>query len=258
MKLITWNINSLRLRLPLLAQLVADENPDVICLQETKCPDDAFPHLEIAALGYDHRAIWGQKSYNGVAILSKLPLANVQNYARCAQQDCRHLSATLPDGLVVHNIYLPAGGYEADTAINPKFQHKLDFVDDLAALWREQKPRRSVMVGDLNIAPLEHDVWDSKKMQKTVSHTPIEREKFLAMQRAGDWVDAVRAEIPEPQKLYTWWTYRQPDWEAADKGRRLDHIWATPDVRTHGAAVLRAYRAVQQPSDHVPIIIHAQ
>ena len=257
MKLATWNINSIRLRLPLLKQFAAEYRPDVICLQETKCADEFFPADELRAAGYVHQAIWGQKSYNGLAILSRLPLTEIQTYPRCAKDDCRHLSARLSDGTEIHNVYIPAGGYEADPETNPKFQHKLDFVDELAAWWPGQPSHTKILVGDLNIAPLEHDVWDSKKMQKTVSHTPAERTRFAAMQRSIGWADAVRHFHPPDQKLYTWWTYRQPDWQGADKGRRLDHIWVTPDLvpQLKSAQVIKSMRSAEQPSDHIPIIV---
>jgi exodeoxyribonuclease-3 len=242
--------------MPLLKRLAEEYSPDVICLQETKCADEFFPHDDNAALGYAHRAIWGQKSYNGVAILSRLPLSNIQTYERCGKMDCRHLSANVA-GIELHNLYIPAGGYEADPIINPKFQHKLDFVDEMTKWWPLQKSAAKILVGDLNIAPLEHDVWDSKKMQNVVSHTPVEREKFLAMQKSANWIDSAREFVPHDQKLYSWWSYRAADWDAADKGRRLDHIWVTPELKSalHGITTPRDVRAWQQPSDHVPVIL---
>jgi len=261
MKLVTWNINSVRLRLPLLQRLIAEQQPDVICLQETKCADEFFPDEDLRAAGYTHQAIWGQKSYNGVAILSRQPLSDIQTHTRVGKNDCRHISARLPNGTEIHNAYIPAGGYEPDPIINPKFQHKLDFVDELAAWWtqrnKEQKKSAKILVGDLNIAPLEHDVWDSKKMHNTVSHTAAERTRFTAMQDSIGWVDAVRHFHPPDQKLYTWWTYRQPDWEGVNKGRRLDHIWVTPDLVSgmKSAHVIKSMRGVEQPSDHIPVIL---
>ena len=109
-------------------------------------------------------------------------------------------------------------------------------------------------MGDLNIAPREDDVWSHKQLLKVVSHTPIEVEKFAAAQEAGDWVDVTRAHIPEG-KLYSWWSYRAKDWEAADKGRRLDHVWASPDVakRAGASRVLKEARGWDKPSDHAPV-----
>jgi exodeoxyribonuclease-3 len=113
------------------------------------------------------------------------------------------------------------------------------------------------MVGDLNIAPLEHDVWSHKQLLKIVSHTPVEVEKLNAVQSAGDWVDGVRHFTPETEKLYSWWSYRAPDWQRADKGRRLDHIWVSPAMknRLKAAKILRESRGWTQPSDHVPVIV---
>jgi exodeoxyribonuclease-3 len=255
-KLTTWNINSVRLRLPLLQRLITEQQPDVICLQETKCADEFFPRAELAAAGYQHQAIWGQKSYNGVAILSRSPLTGIETHTRCGKDDCRHISARV-NGVEIHNAYIPAGGYEPDPVINPKFQHKLDFVDELAAWWPQRKDGAKILVGDLNIAPLEHDVWDSKKMHNVVSHTPAERTRFAAMQKAGNWHDAVRHFHPPDQKLYTWWTYRQPDWEGVNKGRRLDHIWVTPDLvpQLKSAQVVKPMRGMAQPSDHIPVMV---
>jgi exodeoxyribonuclease-3 len=110
-------------------------------------------------------------------------------------------------------------------------------------------------VGDLNVAPLEHDVWSHRQMSRVVSHTPIECDKLTAVARAGGWVDALRQHVPEPQKLYTWWSYRSADWVAANKGRRLDHIWVSDALgdRVSGIAIHREARGWERPSDHVPI-----
>jgi exodeoxyribonuclease-3 len=106
----------------------------------------------------------------------------------------------------------------------------------------------------LNIAPRADDVWDHKKLLKVVSHTPIEVEHLADVQGAGDWVDVTRADIPDGN-LYSWWSYRAPDWDAADKGRRLDHVWATPDIANsaHSSRVIRSVRGWEQPSDHAPV-----
>ncbi|HCP82728.1 MAG TPA: exodeoxyribonuclease III, partial [Octadecabacter sp.] len=116
------------------------------------------------------------------------------------------------------------------------------------------KPEKAILVGDLNIAPLEDDVWDHKKLLKIVSHTPVEVEALAETQAAGDWVDVTRADVPEG-KLYSWWSYRAKDWDAADKGRRLDHVWATADISNsaHSSRVIRAVRGWEQPSDHAPV-----
>jgi exodeoxyribonuclease-3 len=114
---------------------------------------------------------------------------------------------------------------------------------------------RAILLGDLNVAPLEHDVWSHRQMLRVVSHTPIECDKLTAVARSGRWVDSMRVLTPEPAKLYTWWSYRSPDWVTADKGRRLDHIWASPALgdRVSDIAIARQYRGADRPSDHVPV-----
>ena len=114
---------------------------------------------------------------------------------------------------------------------------------------------RAILVGDLNVAPLEHDVWSHKQMLRIVSHTPVECEKLTGVLKAGGWVDAMRMRVPEPTKLYTWWSYRSPDWQTADKGRRLDHIWVAPALAERVAAleIRKSLRGAARPSDHVPV-----
>lgn len=258
-KLTTWNINSVRIRLDAIAALVAAERPDILCLQETKVRDLDFPHASFAKLGFPHVEIRGEKSYNGVAILSKLPLRNRRFEDWCAKGDCRHLCVDLPGDIELHNFYVPAGGDIPDPEENPKFAHKLKFLDHMTTWFKAQrrKSRPAVLVGDLNIAPLETDVWSHKALLKIVSHTPIEVEKFDKVMQAYGWIDAVRTVIPPEQKLYSWWSYRSPDWDAADKGRRLDHIWVTPDLqdRVKAASITRAARGWKQASDHAPVSV---
>ena len=131
---------------------------------------------------------------------------------------------------------------------------KLDFLTQMRDHFHWGRPDRSILVGDLNIAPREDDVWDHKSLLKIVSHTPIEVEHLHAVMEAGKWQDVTRADITEG-KLYSWWSYRAADWDSADKGRRLDHIWATPDIcrAGHNSRILRAARGWTQPSDHVPV-----
>ncbi len=257
----TWNINSLRLRLPLLAKLDAALKPDVICLQETKVPDDLFPHGGPAELGFQHVAYRGMKGYNGVAILSRVPL-QVQDAAPdwCERGDCRHLAVLLdaPGGPVeLHDFYVPAGGEVPDREANPKFAHKLDFVEQARAWFAQLGPlTRTVLVGDLNIAPLEHDVWSHKQLLNVVSHTPPETQALTAWLDVG-FRDAVRHFTPAGEKLFTWWSYRNKDWRASDRGRRLDHVWITPDLTgaLARATVLKDARDWTQGSDHVPVSI---
>jgi exodeoxyribonuclease-3 len=259
----TWNINSVRLRIDLVAKFIKAVRPDLLCLQETKCPDDKFPLKRFKRLGYTHVALNGQKGYHGVVVLSRLPFEsfNIQDF--CGKKDCRHVAvvlgeqAGLRDPITLHNFYVPAGGDTPDPEINVKFAHKLSFLDEMrdCTSLRPGAGDRAILLGDLNVAPLEADVWSHKQMIKVVSHTPIECDKLTAVQKAGNWVDAVRTVVPEPTKLYTWWSYRSPDWATADKGRRLDHIWVAPALadRLSGIKVSKESRGWLKPSDHVPV-----
>ncbi|MEX1233945.1 MAG: exodeoxyribonuclease III [Roseovarius sp.] len=252
--LATWNINSVRLRAPLVCRLLAEEGPDVLCLQECKSPVDKIPTEDFAALGYTHMIARGQKGYNGVAILSKLPIEEVGAHDFAELGHARHIAGRLENGTVIHNFYVPAGGDVADREVNDKFGQKLDYLTQMRDWARSDTPRKSILVGDLNIAPREDDVWSHKKLLKVVSHTPIEVAHLEEAREAGDWRDVTRADIPEGQ-LYSWWSYRARDWDAADKGRRLDHIWATGDIAAsaHSSRILRAVRGWEQPSDHAPV-----
>lgn len=256
----TWNINSVRLRMPLVERLLVEHAPDVLCLQETKCPDVLFPSAAFRKLGYEHIAIHGQKGYHGVATVARRPIEIVEKRRFCDIEDSRHISVRVQAGgkaLQVHNFYVPAGGDEPDPEINRKFKHKLDFVAEMNAIRAlHDEVSGSILVGDLNIAPQEHDVWSHKQLLKVVSHTPIETTNFEAMRTAGDWVDLMRMNVPFEQKIYTWWSYRAKDWETSNRGRRLDHIWSSPNLAPlfKGYDILSAARGWERPSDHVPVI----
>ena len=258
----TWNINSVRLRIDLVTRFLEEQAPDVLCLQETKCPDGQFPAGAFAKAGYKHQAINGQKGYHGVAIVARHPFEATTRRDFCGKGDSRHIAATVGGkgkGLTVHNMYVPAGGDEPDPKINDKFAHKLAFVDEMAAWFKKEKTgaSRAVLVGDLNIAPEEHDVWSHKALLDVVSHTPTEVEKFTRARAAGDWHDALRHFTPSEKKLYTWWSYRSPDWNAADKGRRLDHVWVSKDLapKLKSMVVHRDVRGWERPSDHAPVVV---
>lgn len=259
MKLATWNINSVRIREPLIARFLTLHQPDVLCLQETKCEDQHFPHELIQRLGYEHAVFTGEKSYNGVAILAKFPIKKLDTYDMIGNGHKRHISAELPGKVIVHNFYVPAGGDIPDVEQNPKFDEKLRFVDAMRDWAVDDKTANGkvIAVGDFNIAPLEHDVWSSRQLRDVVSHTPIEREKFNEAQASGDWFDALRAFHPVEQKLYSWWSYRNRDWNASDRGRRLDHIWLSPKLKgdLKSGVIVRDARGFDGPSDHVPVIV---
>jgi exodeoxyribonuclease-3 len=252
--LATWNINSVRLREELVLKLLREEAPDVLCLQECKSPVDKIPLEGFHALGYKHILANGQKGYNGVAIISRLPIveAGMKDYASLGH--ARHIAGRLENGVTIHNHYIPAGGDVPDREVNEKFGNKLDYLTELRDEFHAEKPTKSILVGDLNIAPREDDVWSHKKLLKVVSHTPIEVEHFNEVMDAGGWADVTRNDIPDGL-LYSWWSYRARDWDEADKGRRLDHVWATSDIGAsgHSSRVVRHARGWEKPSDHAPV-----
>ncbi len=250
----TWNINSVRLREPIVLQLLREEAPDILCLQECKSPTELIPVEGFRELGYGYMAARGQKGYNGVATLSRLPITDTGDLDFAGLGQARHVSVKLENGIVLHNFYIPAGGDVPDRDLNEKFGQKLDYINDMRDWFLNEKPERAIMVGDFNIAPREDDVWSHKQLLKVVSHTPMEVAHLAEMQDAGGWVDITRRDIPEGN-LFSWWSYRSPNWDAADKGRRLDHIWATPDIAgtSHSSRILREARGWEKPSDHAPV-----
>jgi len=251
----TWNINSIRLREPLVLRFLASEKPDILCLQECKSPVEKIPTQGFAALGYGHMIANGQKGYNGVAILSRLPIREVGRLDFASLGHARHIAGELENGVVIHNFYVPAGGDVPDRKVNEKFGQKLDYLTEMRDHFRANTPRKSILVGDLNIAPREDDVWSHKQLLKVVSHTPVEVEHLAETQDAGGWVDVTRQDIPQG-KLYSWWSYRARDWDSSDRGRRLDHVWASPDIAAsaHSSRILRELRGWEKPSDHAPVL----
>ena len=256
----TWNINSIRIREALLSSFVTRHTPDILCLQETKVDDPLFPHGIVRSLGYKHVVFTGEKSYNGVAILSKLPLKLIATHDMIGNGHKRHIAAELENGIVIHNFYVPAGGDVPDPEVNQKFDEKLRFVDAMRD-WSKQDVKANskvVILGDFNIAPMEHDVWSHKQLLKIVSHTPVEVDKLNGLlSESGGWCDAMRALTPHDQKLYSWWSYRNKDWAASDRGRRLDHIWLSPALTSElkSGKIIRDMRGLDNPSDHVPVMV---
>jgi exodeoxyribonuclease-3 len=258
-RVVTWNINSVRLRLPLVLKLLEDLAPDVLCLQETKALVDQFPARALAEAGWSHQSVAGMKGYNGVAIVSRRPFAATETRAFCGRDDARHVAARIEDGPEIHNFYVPAGGDVPDREANDKFAHKLDFLDEMTGWLAAERTAEApmVLVGDLNIAPLETDVWSHKQLLNVVSHTPVEVDALARVQGSLGWVDAVRQIIPPEERLYTWWSYRARDWAASDRGRRLDHVWVTPPLAggVRDATVLRDARGWEKASDHAPVVV---
>lgn len=262
LRVATWNINSVRIRLHLLQRLASEESPDIVCLQEIKVENGLFPHEAVAALGYKHACVHGQKGYHGVAILSRVPLSDVFSLGLLDAGQSRHIAARLEDGTEIHNVYIPAGGDIPDRELNPYYGFKLDYVSALNEWFTRERSaqvkqgKRLILTGDFNIAPQEHDVWSHRQLLNVVSHTPAEVERLNALQAAQGWVDSARLFTPPEEKLYSWWSYRNRDWRKSNRGRRLDHLWLSPGLAPALKSVktLTDARDWERGSDHVPIV----
>lgn len=257
MKIVTWNINSVRIRTELIEKFIMLYQPDVIAMQETKCQDHLFPLEFFKRFNFNYLVMSGEKSYNGVAIISKFPIKDSFSL-KFYNDDKRHIAAQIND-YEIHNFYIPAGGDEPDVNINPKFRHKLEYINLIEEWFKENRlnHKNLILVGDLNIAPYEHDVWSSKQLKKVVSHTDIEREYLLRFLKQGTFLDATRELIDQAEKAYSWWSYRSPDWQKNNRGRRLDHIWTSHNLKELYQDILlfRDARSWMRPSDHVPVML---
>lgn len=256
MKVVSWNVNSVKARKPLLSKLIEEISPEVICLQETKSDNISFPTEFFEKRNYKC-SVNGIRSYNGVAVISKQEPQNCFSHDYCGKNDARHIEVQI-EGYKIHSVYVPAGGDEPDSSKNKKFQHKLDFLDKLSDFVAERKSEKMIICGDLNVAPYEEDVWSHKQLRNVVSHTDIERNKLLKIMKNGNMQDAIRKFINPPHNIFTWWSYRSPNFKVNNRGRRLDHIWcsesSSKDVKK--AKILDKFRSDERPSDHVPILIH--
>lgn len=255
----SWNINSVRIRLPLIQQFVDEARPDIICLQEIKTLEETFPFDAFAAMGYPHAYVHGQKGYHGVAIVSNIALTLKDTLHMLPDGGARHISVELPGGMELHNYYIPAGGDIPDREQNPYYGFKLDYVDAMRGWFSTHRSSAAPMmiVGDFNIAPGEHDVWSHKQLLKVVSHTPPEVERMDAFYDALGWIDCARHFTPEPAPLYSWWSYRNKDHTKHNRGRRLDHAWITEPLKSSlkSCDTLVHARSWPKPSDHVPIVV---
>lgn len=254
MKLATWNVNSIRVRMPQLLRWLAKAQPDVVCLQETKVVDHDFPHLELHAAGYEHRAVYGQKTYNGVAILSRSPLQDVvTGFRDGAEEDpqARLLRATV-DGVRVVNGYIPNGAPLG----SEKFTYKLAWLARLRAglLAAEGPDVPMVVCGDFNVAPDDLDVFDPFEADGDILCTAPERAAYAELLGLG-LVDAYRHKQPFGAD-FSWWDYRQSAFRY-NRGFRIDHVLVTRPLlpRVATCAVDREPRTWDQPSDHAPVVV---
>lgn len=257
MRIISWNINSVRIRGENIKQVCNNLNPDIICFQEIKVIKDLFPYKIFEDLGFKYFDVHGEKSYNGVAIVSKIPFTDPFSL-KFVKEDSRHHSIKV-NSVELHNFYVPAGGDIPDPELNPKFAHKLEYLDCMNnwLITSRSSQDKLVILGDLNIAPLTQDVWSSKQLRNEVSHTVIERNKLIEIQNSLNFIDSIRLFVPESEKLYSWWSYRSANFLLSDRGRRLDHIWVSPILRDNikEAFIYKEARSQVLPSDHVPVVL---
>lgn len=254
MKLVTFNINGIRARLPRLTEYLAREQPEIVCLQELKCADDSLPIGDIEAAGY--QAVWhGQKGFNGVAILSRGAAPTLRQVGLPDDPDdthSRYIEAEV-DGLIVASIYLPNG--------NPigteKFEYKLRWMERLAAraqvILAEERP--AVLAGDFNVIPEDRDTFSTRAMANDALFQPESQAAFRRIVNQG-WTDALRAFNPSEDRLYTFWDYTAGAWPR-DAGFRIDHLLCSPQAadRLRAAEVHKWARAEEKASDHAPVII---
>lgn len=250
MKLATWNINSIRQRLPhVLAWLEANQ-PDVLALQEIKTEADKFPLAEVEATGY-HCVLDGQKAYNGVALISReAPADVVRGMPDFADEQRRVLAATYA-GVRIINVYVPNG----QSVGSDKYRYKLDWLDALAGYLRAELARypELAVVGDFNIAPEDRDVHDPEAWRDQVLCSGPEREKLRALVDLG-LVDVFRL-FDQPDKAYSWWDYREMAFRR-NRGLRIDLILASPALagRCSASLIDREPRKLDKPSDHAPVV----
>lgn len=255
-KILSWNVNSVRSRLKQILDISQKFEPNIICLQETKVINNSFPINEFKKLGYSHFYLNGIPSYNGVAIISKKEAKSVDILNLSNLNNGRQISVKI-FGIQIHNFYIPSGGDIPDEKINTKFKNKLDFLKVLINWSKKIDQRNCIICGDFNIAPYEDDVWSHNQLKNVVSHTDIERRYLLEFLEAGNWNDAIRQSINPPKNVFTWWSYRSKDFRVNNRGRRLDHIWISNDLqeKKFSTKILDHTRAFDKPSDHVPLEI---
>ena len=250
MKIVTFNVNGIKARLPRLVEYLAEQQPDIVCLQEIKSSDDTFPEADIRAAGYG--AVWhGQKGFNGVAVLAKGvdPVERQRGLAGEDEDDhSRYLEVQVFD-LIVASIYLPNGNPQP----GPKFDYKLRWIDRLAtrarAILAEERP--AVLAGDYNVIPNDDDVFSVRAMQDDALMQPESRAGYRALVAQG-WTDALRTRHPRGG-IWTFWDYQAGGWQR-DAGFRIDHLLLSPQAadRLVDAGVDKEYRGREKASDHAP------
>ena len=252
MKIATWNVNGINSRLAQVLDWCTKEQPDVLCLQESKCVDAKFPHSKLRAIGYPHIEFHGEKAYNGVAIISKHPIEDLhRNFPDDVKDVPRRLIAGTIDGVRVVNVYVPHGTkFGSD-----KFAFKLEWIARLRKYFDANFDLADMvlLVGDLNVAPHEMDVWNPRYWQDRMHFTKPEREAIHNLKRWG-FVDLFR-QLNDEEKAYSWWSHFHHDFEK-DRGLRIDHIWASPALADNckDCWIDKGPRGLEHPSDHAPVV----
>ena len=254
MKVATWNVNSLRVRLPHLLDWLQINQPDIVALQETKLPDNDFPLAEIRQAGYQV-VFSGQKTYNGVAILSRLPAGDIVTDIPGLDDEQRRILAVSCDGLRVINVYIPNG----QSVGSDKYGYKLAWLEKLMAYLHQELERhpRLVLLGDFNIAPEDRDVHDPKAWEGQVLVSEPERAYFRKLLDLG-FSDSFRLFEQAPE-IYSWWDYRMGAFRR-NKGMRIDHIMVSPELRAvcRAAWIDKSVRKLERPSDHAPVFVELE
>ncbi len=264
----TWNINSVRLRIDLVAKFIKAVRPDVLCLQETKCPDDAFPLKRFKRLGYEHIALNGQKGYHGVAVISRLPFetSDVQGY--CGKTDCRHVSRG------ARRAGRPARSADAAQFLRAGRRRRARPGDQSEIRPQARVPRRDARLrepaagGDRARHPGRRSQRRAARARRLepqadaqggVAHADRMREAHRARRRPATGSTSMRVLVPEPEKLYTWWSYRSPDWATADgaAGSTTSGSRRRSATGVAGITIAQGARGWERPSDHVPVTVDA-
>jgi exodeoxyribonuclease-3 len=252
LKIATWNINGINSRLDQVLDWSRTNEPDVLCLQETKTVDSRFPNRRIQAIGYPYLSFLGEKSYNGVAIISKYPITDLQrNFPRDKEDAPKRLIAATINGVHIVNVYVPHGTQFG----SDKFTFKLDWIKRLRKHCDKNfsLDERVMLCGDLNVAPHELDVWKPSLWKDKMHFTKPERDAIQNVKKWG-FVDVFR-QINDDAREYSWWDYFHHSFEK-DRGLRIDHIWASPPLAETctDCWIDKEPRALEKPSDHAPVV----
>lgn len=252
MKIATWNINSINSRLSHVIDWCVKNTPDVVCLQETKCIDAKFPRGRLAAIGFDHIEVTGERGYNGVAILSRHPIGDLQkNFPDDPPDAPRRLIAGTIRGVRVANVYVPHGTQFG----SDKFTFKLDWIKRLRSYFDDSHKLDDMVLlcGDLNVAPHELDVWKPSLWKDKMHFTRPERDAIQDLKKWG-FVDVFR-QLNDDERAYSWWDYFHHSFEK-DRGLRIDQIWTSPALaeRCMDCWIDKEPRALEKPSDHAPVV----